>query len=139
MEGAALDDRTLRRTAAMLVALAVVAERAVGRSLLVRWLVLCILRRAEAVAWEFVVEATETAWPIVDLPELPEDLLDAAALAAHLRALAAALGVVLAPEATVGPSDGRRAAPCRAKAALLHRLLAFAAPSGARPRPADTS
>ena len=46
----------LRRTAAILLALAVIAERAANRSRPVRWLVLWILQRAEAVASAYVAE-----------------------------------------------------------------------------------
>ena len=53
----------LRRIAAILLALATVAERAADRSRPVRWLVLWALHRAEAFASEFVAE-TDPLVPI---------------------------------------------------------------------------
>src|SRR5688572_3707326 len=96
MDAAGRDDRTLIRIAATLVALAALAERAGSCSLPVRWLVLCILRRAEAVAHAFVVEATQTNWPCFDEPlEIQSRPVDAAWLAWRFRVLAAALGALL--------------------------------------------
>ena len=92
------DERTVRRIVTLLVALAVLAERAAVRSLPVRWFVLLILRRAETAAEEFVLEATGTppaAEGFVVTGNGPDDALG---LAARLRALAAALGAML-PEA----------------------------------------
>ena len=66
MHAAALDDRGLRRIIAMLVSFAAIAERAAYRSLPVRWLVLLILRTAETVALEFVVDTTQADLPCFD-------------------------------------------------------------------------
>lgn len=96
MNAARRDDRTLIRIAAMLVALAVLAERAGSRSLPVRWLVLCILRRAEAVAHAFVVEAIQTNWPCLEEAlEVENRPIDAVWLAWRFRVLAAALSALL--------------------------------------------
>lgn len=90
------DFRTLSRIVAMLIALAVLAERAGGRSFPVRWLVLCILRRAEAVAHAFVVEATQANWPCLEEDFGSESApLEAVWLAWRLRVLAAVLGAFL--------------------------------------------
>ena len=96
MDGAARDIWIERRIAAMLVAMAAVAERAGGRSFAVRWLVLLILGRAEAVAWVLVVEVTRAAWPRFEKPfEGGSSASDAARLATRLRALGLALGLAL--------------------------------------------
>lgn len=96
MEVSLRDKLALRRIAAVLVALAVLAESAAGRSFPVRWFVLAILRQAEAAAWAFVVDVTQSDWPCFgDLPELGSRPADAACLALRFRALAAALGALL--------------------------------------------
>jgi hypothetical protein len=96
MNRAGRDDRTLIRIAAMLVALAVLAERAAGRSLPVRWFVLCILRRAETVAHVFVMEAMPVDWPCLEEAlEIETSPVDAAWLAWRLRLLAAILYALL--------------------------------------------
>jgi len=88
----------LLKIAALLVALSLVAERAAGRSYPVRFLVLLILRRAEAVATAFVAATAEAAGATADdlpwLDEAPEagaGPLDAAWLALRFRLLAALL------------------------------------------------
>jgi hypothetical protein len=89
------DERTLRRIMALLAALAVLAERVAVRSLPVRWLVLCILRRAETVAGEYVFEAAGMPPVIEGLAAVGNGPADALRLAARLHALAAALGALL--------------------------------------------
>ena len=141
-----LDDRRLRRIIAMLVALAVLAERAATRSLPVRWLVLCLLRHAEAVTRDHVAETTGWGWSDlevafgIDAPEAGFDAgqgvgngfadegiltgasngpADALALAWRLRMLAAVLGAFLPPASGFdreSPRIGRSAV--RAEAAL---------------------
>ena len=106
MDGGTLDDRTLRRIIAMLVGLSVLAERAGARSFPVRWFVLTLLRHAEAVARDFVVETIGWAWQ--DLKDQSGSAgdpggplgsgnspADAMALARRLRSLAALLRAVL--------------------------------------------
>ena len=91
-------ERILRRIIALLVSLAVLAERAAERSLPVRWLVLWILRRAETVVEDFVFDETGMPPPALDGIALagngPDDALR---LAASFRALAAALVALLPP------------------------------------------
>jgi hypothetical protein len=109
------NDRMLRRTIAMLVALAVLAERTALRSFPVRWLVLIILRRAEVVAHAYVVEATDGMWPGFE-EELESGCspVDASLLALRLRVLAAILGALLAP------TDALRGETVRANRAACH-------------------
>src|SRR5690606_37015400 len=77
---------------ARLVAFAEIAERAAYRSAPVRWLVLWIVRHAEAIMEDVVLDAA--GLPPADARDIaagghaPEDAL---ALAAHLMALAALL------------------------------------------------
>ena len=91
-------ERMLRRIIALLVSLAVLAERAAERSLPVRWLVLWILRRAETVVEEYVFDETGMPPPamegFVPIGNGPDDALR---LAARFRALAAALAALLPP------------------------------------------
>ena len=124
-----------RRIIALLVSLAVLAERVADRSSLVRWLVLWILRRAETVVEDFVFDETGMPPPALDGIALagngPDDALR---LAASFRALAAALCALL-PLACM---FGRR--PARRSFAFGH----FAPGSGLRPgdwtrKPYDTS
>jgi hypothetical protein len=88
----------LLKIAALLVSLSLVAERAAGRSFPVRFLVLALLRRAEAVATAFVAATAEAAgataddfpW-LDDGPESGAGPLDAAWMALRFRLLAAVL------------------------------------------------
>ena len=108
MEGQ--DRGTLRGIATTLLALALLAERAAGRSFPVRFLVLAILFRAEAIARRFVArsaatliaEAVDAGCPDLPFPDLacldePDGLhygaAHAALLALRLRVLAAVLGM----------------------------------------------
>ena len=143
-----LDDRTLRRIIATLVALAVLAERAAYRSLPVRWLVLCLLRHAEAVARDHVAETTGWDWfdlacafGIGDARDADAGFdadqgagfdtehgivigsgngaADALALAWRLRMLAAVLGAFLPPASGFDQGSPRIGCPAvRAEAAL---------------------
>jgi len=88
----------LLKIAALLVSLSLVAERAAGRSLPVRFIVLVLLRRAESVATSFVAATAEAAgatadefpW-LDDSPESGAGPLDAAWFALRFRLLAALL------------------------------------------------
>ena len=110
MEGALQDRGSLKGIAATLLSLALLAERAAGRSLPVRFLVLVILGRAEAIARRFVAreaaaliaEAIDAGCPDVHIPDLacldePGGLhygaADASLLSLRLRILAAVLGM----------------------------------------------
>ena len=138
MEGAFKDRRTLRAIAATLLALALLAERAAGRSLPVRLLVLSILSRAEAVARAFVAGAIEADRP--DLPCFAEPLamrggaVDAEILALRLRMLAAVLGM-LSGAAGRSPGEEPRPGVVPRLPVILVRLPAARRP----PRPHDTS
>jgi hypothetical protein len=111
MTGALQDRGTWKGIAATLLALALLAERAAGRSFPVRFLVLAILGRAEAIARAFVArasatviaEAIEAGCPCPDFPDLacleePAGLhcgaADAVLLALRLRVLAAVLSIL---------------------------------------------
>jgi hypothetical protein len=98
MDGEVRNGGTLQRIAALLLSLALVAERAAGRSRPVRFLVLVVLRRAKAVATSFVVREIEAAGAdAADFPWLDEAAesgsspLDAAWLALRFRLLAEVL------------------------------------------------
>ena len=115
MDGGMRNGGMLLKIAALLVALSLVAERAAGRSLPVRFLVLLILRRADAVATAFVVLETEAAGAAADdFPWLDEAAeggsspLDAAFLALRFRLLAAVLELCRAAGRS-GNSAGNRA------------------------------
>lgn len=97
MDGHAVvgDGRTLRRIIAMLVALAVLAERSAARSAPLRWFVLLVLRRAERAADPFVFEEAGLPPSIEPFAAAGNDPEDALRLAARFRALAAALGTLL--------------------------------------------
>ncbi|APH71483.1 hypothetical protein [Aquibium oceanicum] len=132
------DDRTLRRLAALLVAMAVLSERAAARSFPVRWIVLSLLRVGAAVTETFVVEVTQLEWPCPDGAwDFRGDVLDAAWLALRLRALAAVI------EALAGLPSGVDAwiswvvrETCNA---LPPARRSFAMPGGWSPAPNDTS
>ena len=136
--GVGLEERTLRRIIATLVALAVLAERAALRSFPVRWLVLSILRYAETVAQAFVVENAPWAWPYLENePEAGSSPMDAVLLGQRLRMLAAVLGALLpAEDRRDGWSSGRDLARhCLASGVFLVIVL----PNGRQPAFHDTS
>jgi len=108
MEGVLHDRGTFRGIARTLLALALLAERTAARSFPVRFLVLAILYRAEAIARRFVAreaarliaEAIDAGYPDVPIPDLacldePGGLhygaADASLLSLRLRVLAAVL------------------------------------------------
>ncbi|KAB2946199.1 MAG: hypothetical protein F9K19_26030, partial [Rhizobiaceae bacterium] len=78
MAGALQDKGTFQGIARTLLALALLAERAAGRSLPVRFLVLVLLGRAEAIARRFVAqeaaagmaEALDAGYPGARFPDL---------------------------------------------------------------------
>mgnify|MGYP001339424927 CR=1 FL=1 len=98
MDGAVRNGGMLLKIAALLASLSLVAERAAGRSLPVRFIVLALLRRAEAVATSFVAATAEAAgataedfpW-LDDAAEAGATPLDAAWLAVRFRLLAGVL------------------------------------------------
>ncbi|TYR35161.1 hypothetical protein FY036_02490 [Mesorhizobium microcysteis] len=135
----------LGRIVALLCALAVLAERAAGRSPLVRSLVVWLLRQAEAVARDFVYGDT----PFEVMPVVPSGTgpADAMRLAASLRALARQLdrqarllcaSCRLASRKPAASPSVRIPALCDALGSLLR--LAAAALGAPYPSPApDTS
>jgi hypothetical protein len=126
--------RAVRRIMALLVALAVLAERADARCWAVRCFVLWILRRVEGVAGDFVLDATGAPPPaIAAMAVLGNSHTEAMLLAARFRALAAALGVLL----SVG-CEGR---PVR-RGRVLHHVETWPVAvflDGWAPRTNDTS
>ena len=110
---AAMDDgRMLRRIIALLVSFAALAERAAGRSAPIRCFVLWILRRAEAVAEEFVFNAAGVPQPALERTASagngPDDALR---LADRFYALAAALCALLPLDGLFDRRQGRRGLP----------------------------
>ncbi len=101
-------DKALRRIAALLVSLAVLAERAAGRSFPVRCLVLWLLRRAETVAEDYVFEWTGTPpSAIAGIAAAGYGPADALRLAARFRVFAAALRTLLLSGGLVDDRHGR--------------------------------
>jgi hypothetical protein len=150
MAGAAQDRGTLRGIARTLLGLALLAERAAGRSLPVRFVVLVLLGRAETIARAFAEREIEHCGWGLDLTFLGESrgmhfgAADAELLALRLRMLAALLGALADAEGetddrTAGRSIARSAhwAPCSGGAPDPVLLLVF--PARRRLRPHDTS
>jgi hypothetical protein len=146
MDGALFDDRTLRRTMALLVALAALCERVAHRSFPARLLVLFLLHRAEALAREVVAAAamTDGLW-FDDGLEGGSNPQDAILLGLRFSTLAAVLDGLLRPaEPRTRRVDVTRWVPRRRPrggAGLPARPRAAArVPSGAAPdRLNDTS
>jgi hypothetical protein len=131
------DERAVRRIMALLVALAVLAERVPVRSWPVRCLVLWVLERAEAVAARFVFEATGAPLASMPILTLPNDPAGAIRLAARFHALAAALGALLA---VIRRFNDHAARPGRASGRISQCPGgAFVALGGWTPKPIDTS
>jgi len=129
----------LRRIAAILLSLATLAESAANRSRPVRWLVLWILQRAEAVASAYVAETDPLAIEY-STPQLVEGHDEAIRLAATFRVLAAMLFALadqaerLAIRAPSEQPDRGWLPGCLAYAAQLLRTI-----TALQPRYADTS
>ena len=127
-------ERMLRRIIALLVASAVLAERAADRSLLVRWLVLWLLRRAETVVEDFVFDEAGMPLAVEGFAVAGNGPDDALALAARFRALAAALATLLPLACLLGRRPARREVAFRPVAPPSGRHL-----NDWTPRPYDTS
>ncbi len=113
MHGVAGSDRILEHIAALLVALAVQAERAACRSFPIRWLAIAILRPAEARASAWVAEVTPCEWrAFEDTMQPGYGPGDAILLAARFRMLAAMLAALLRAGQAL-PGRGRRRARAR--------------------------
>ena len=129
----------LRRTAAILLSLATLAEWVADRSRPVRWLVLWILQRAEAVASAYVAEIDPLAieYPTLQLADGHDEAVRLAAtfrmLAAMLFALADQAQHLAIREPSRQPARGWLPG-CRANADRLLRAIA-----ALQPRYADTS
>ena len=82
------DYKHFGRLAALLLALADLAERAGGARVPVRCLVLWILRRAHAVALDYAIEAAGSPFLLVACQPTDDTPDDASRLAGNLRALA---------------------------------------------------
>lgn len=91
------DREALRRVVAVLLALADLAERAGGRSLAVRSLVLRLLRPGEVLARDYLARLTRhAAVPSESLPFTHDSVTEAIRLATSFRTLAAALTALAA-------------------------------------------
>ncbi len=108
MAGALQDRGTFRGIAATLLALALLAERTAGRCFPVRFLVLAILGRAEAIARVYVAREIEAAgWCLDEPPASHCGAADAELLALRLRTLAAVLDFLSAADGfSEAGSDG---------------------------------
>lgn len=140
MAGALQGRGTFRGIAATLLALALLAERAAGRSLPVRFLVLAILYRAEAIASTFVArEIRADGWCLDDLPAKHYGAADAEILALRLRMLSALLGALADAEDILDDRSAERSAvhsriwSPRAVAPRLPLLLFVRLPGARRP------
>jgi hypothetical protein len=126
MDGGARNNRQIAGIVAMLVALAVLAERAGGLGFPVRCLVLVLLRPAEAVARRFVVELAGADLPGLEHAfENRDGALDAAGLALRFRAFAAVLGALLPPPCRFDRWHGGRDRALRREAPRLGGLDAI--------------
>ncbi len=96
MTGGVLDGRIARRIVALLLSIAGIAECAAHRSFPVRWILLVLLRRAEAAALALLVDVIAIDGSEFDDGDAGFRPVDALLLAARLRTIAALLAVVLA-------------------------------------------
>ena len=136
MAGAVQDRGTFRGIALTLLALALLAERAAARSLPVRFLVLVVLFRAEAIACRFISREIEADGWCLDGPlGRHYGAADAQLLALRLRMLAAVLGALADAEEAPGDRPDRSPAgwtPSHA-APRLPLILVFRLPAARRP------
>jgi len=121
----------LMRLVALLHALAGLAERAAGRSAVVRGIVLWFLRRAEAIAYDFVTgEVDPAATTVEPAGNSPEDALH---LAGILRALAWQLEAQVALIGALGDGSAGRTGEPRIRRTAARTLAAFTALAGRAP------
>lgn len=143
MVGMYQDRGTLAGIARSLLALALIAERAAARSFTVRFLLLAVLWRAEAIARAYVLrEVGATGWNLDAPLALHGGAAEAELLALRLRMLAAVLGALAdanpdSGECTVGSPAGRAYRP--GDAPHWPVFLLFRLPAARRSRPHDTS
>ncbi|HTV71816.1 MAG TPA: hypothetical protein VMF90_25065 [Rhizobiaceae bacterium] len=133
------DGQALASIARVLVALAVLAERACGRSLPTRCLILWILRQAEAVARDFVIGEALAVGAMTDLaaPPAEDSVADLMRLATCFRALALAMRKLPRPVRRFAGRQARRYTMLRQLALFV--LAMSGALTVAAPRPVDTS
>ncbi len=133
------DEKMLRRTAAILLSLATLADWVADRSRSIRWLVLWILQRAEAAAGVYVTEIDPLAIEDATL-ELADGHDEAVRLAATFRMFAAILFAIADQMQHLAMRNLPKSLPeagclvVRTNAARLLRALA-----ALQPRYADTS
>lgn len=132
------DERGTRRIIALLLSLANLAERAAARSLPVRWLVLVLLRRAQAVVLPLVVEVAGIDPACFDDPEAGFRPVDAMLLAASLRMIATLLSACLSGSTIALTVRAPRGHAARTACSLLFHS-ALANPLGLPQAPWDTS
>jgi hypothetical protein len=144
MQGEAGNERQLRRIIALLVAFAGLAERAAGCSYPVRFLLLLVLRHAEAIARDYVAQImlVDGLW-FDDAMECTSSPADAELLARRFGILAAELQDLLAPAGLVVQENRETAASlhraCRRAAPRAPRFAAILSDQAAAPRFHDTS
>jgi hypothetical protein len=112
-----LDGRIARRIIALLLSIAGLAESAAQRSFPIRWVLLVLLRRAEAAALTLLVDVVPIDCSEFDDPDAGFRPVDALLLAARLRVIAALLTAVLAV-----PPCAHRRRTCREAAQPAVRL-----------------
>lgn len=147
MQGVGMTERGVRQAAALLVALAALADRSAYRCLAVRWFVLVLLRHAETVVLRVVGDATgwdRSALEValgIEVPDVAEGRsssgrgpADALALAIRLRALAALLRAFLPPDDLVGSGKTRTAGARAQRGAPAIAPVRVERPQGACPR-----
>jgi len=138
--------------AATLMALALLAERAAGHSLPVRFIVLAVLGRAERIARAFVARELAADWPDAPCLEEPADThygpADAVLLALRLRMLAVVLDALAGADdhADAGLADEQPGGAAHRSALLpllrceaFPLLLVFRLPAACGRAPPDTS
>jgi hypothetical protein len=133
------DGQALASIAGMLVALAVLAERACGRSLPIRCLILWILRPAEAVARDFVIGEAQAVGVAAPHQPAPMPGVDSIAELMRLAACFRALALAMRKLSTMPRRFAGRSA--RRFTMLLALLVPgmSSVPTLAAPRPFDTS
>jgi hypothetical protein len=132
------DEKMFRRIAAMLLALAELAERAGGRCAAVRCRVFWFLRPAEAVARDYAVEAAATLLGRHFVPRIDTTADEAARLAQAFRALAS-LFDMLAHRARFAPQSLALSAPGKPPRLPCPPPTWLGALAALGPRPIDSS
>jgi hypothetical protein len=132
------DEKMFRRIAAMLLALAELAERAGGRCAAVRCLVFWFLRPAEAVARDYAVEAAALLLGRHFAPRTDDTPDEAARLAQAFRALASIFNT-LAHRARFAPRTREKSRPGKPVRPPCPPRTWLGAIAALAPRPIDSS